>query len=301
MKPLIISQNSQTIWGIGADVQNSYGPLRVVVLEKSTKTHNEEDDDVESDDELEDASTLRQHDGICGEEVDEHSTHINVNDDVADFQEVKEKETTSLALESENDLALIVFNSNSNLDDGGSTNNVMGDNIQEEMSVDSVDCMKQINNTTKADHGHKIIGLSKSGRGLGGVNNNGKSKQDAGHIQSNGLKKLKEGNMTKPKVKSMQNILCEGSIIAPGGKLPPKRNFSKVIPSRKSNNDLAKLVSVINQRGGAPSNQNNSHEKSSQSSSRYSGVSVLFCSSIKSVDITQLIATRKFGSDMKQK
>ncbi|GAU46603.1 hypothetical protein TSUD_299940 [Trifolium subterraneum] len=126
--------------------------------------------------------------------------------------------------------------------------------------------MKQINNTTKADQGHKIIGLSKSGRGLGGVTNNGKSKQDVGPIQSNGLEKLKEGNMMKPKVKSMQNILGEGSIIAPAGKLPPKRNLSKVIPSRKSNNDLAKSFSGVNQRGGAPSNQKNSQEKSSQSS-----------------------------------
>ncbi|GAU23869.1 hypothetical protein TSUD_369760 [Trifolium subterraneum] len=47
--------------------KDSMDVARMVVREKSTKTHDEEDDDVESDDELEDAPMLRQHAGGDGE------------------------------------------------------------------------------------------------------------------------------------------------------------------------------------------------------------------------------------------
>ncbi|MCI15128.1 DUF4283 domain protein, partial [Trifolium medium] len=109
-------------------IEDSYGPMRVVVPSKQTEVNNNAEDE-ESDDESEEIPSWRQHGVIGEEEVNENSFPIIVNDKVTNLQE---EDMEGFDEERENKLALIAFKPNSNLDEGESTNNATEDKNQDE-------------------------------------------------------------------------------------------------------------------------------------------------------------------------
>ncbi|MCH98985.1 hypothetical protein A2U01_0019995, partial [Trifolium medium] len=159
----------------------------------------------------------------------------------------------------DNELALIAFKSNSNMEEGESTNNEFRDNLNE-VSFNADDFLDRNNNPPKTDNGLKFVGPSIKGRATGGANNDRILKQGAGLIHSNGPDKPKEG------------------------KQPQKRILSK---STAENRTRKGGGSIVSSKSGTPMNTSSAQDNSFQGSSRFSGGSILCCSSIKIADIIQ--------------
>ncbi|GAU40615.1 hypothetical protein TSUD_189920 [Trifolium subterraneum] len=207
-------------------IEDSYGPLRVVVPRRKTKANVEEEVD-KYDNDSDEAPSLRRHAEIGEEVLNVHSLATVENDSEAYLQVEIRKDTENLDEDREKELALIAFKSNSNLEAGESTNNATRNNFQE-VSSNAADFLELSNIPQNSDIGPRNVGLSTNDRTAGGAKIIvDVVKQNVGPINPCGPVKSKDDNVPKPRVKSMRNILGEGQKIPPSEKHPHKRILTK--------------------------------------------------------------------------